>query len=88
MSDEPLYLFVAQFWRCILLDLTGKGVTSDEVPIQYRSQTYPKRVMIEREILRQEALEFLNTPAFDVWADVSGFNANEMREKLCQLSMI
>ena len=83
--NEPYHTFVANFWRCLLLDLTGKGVASGDVPSRYRGQSYPERVNIERETLRQEALAFLTDPNFDGWADISGLDAQEMREKLCRL---
>jgi hypothetical protein len=78
----PYSTFLAHFWNCIRLDISGQGCTTDDLPPELRRLPYAERVMIEREGLTKEAALFLDTPDFDWWAEVSGINPDVLREGL------
>lgn len=79
LPEEEL---LAAFWRCILTDLVGKGTTPGSRRNRHRGLPYPERVIIEREQLQTDAKQFVDSPAFQVWADRSGLDSIPLRTKL------
>lgn len=85
---DPHLTFLAGFWRSVRDDLSLKGCTSDSLPKRIRRRLpYQERVIIERKLLRDSALEFImstsNKPfSFNWWAKLSGVDPAELRSNL------
>ena len=77
----PLNEMITAFWKNLRDDLDGRGVTCNEIPYRYRRLPYKERVKIERDILQQRAREFLDSPHFDTWAQLSGFAPDDLRRR-------
>ncbi len=79
----PEEQLLAAFWICLRNDLGGIGCTSDSLPSAQRRLPYTERVIIERTQLQESAQEFLESHDFEWWANQSGFDATQLRTKLC-----
>jgi len=84
IMDNLEQTILANFWRCLRDDLTGCGCTSDSLPNPYRRLPYSERAMIERDMLQKDALVFLNTNEFDIWARASNIEPQYMRRMLME----
>ena len=63
--DEPYLTFLAHFWSCLKDDLRMNGCTSDSgLPTSSRRLSYRERVNIEREMLKEEAINYPGTGDF------------------------
>lgn len=81
--EEALQTFLAAFWRCVWLDLHGRGVTTDDgLPYYVRKLSYRERVAAEHVILKSRANEFLASSDFDWWATICGLDPSYLREAL------
>jgi len=80
--NDPVLTFLSHFWRCLLDDLRGEGVPTNELPSKLRGLPYREKVRIERERYMQEARQFLTSDDFVWWARLSNFDAGTMRARL------
>lgn len=85
MSDlAPAEQLIRRFWQITKDDLAGKGVTFDSLPYHLRSLPYSKRATIERNQIKCDAEEFLESDDFRFWAELAGLNPDYLREQLCR----
>lgn len=87
LGDPHLNLLTG-FWRNIRDDLSLHGCTSDSLPKRIRRRLpYYKRVIIERKLLRDAALEFIMSNSnklfsFRWWAKISEIDSVQLRSTL------
>lgn len=85
---DPHLNFLTGFWRNVRDDLSLHGCTSDSLPKRIRRRLpYQERVIIERKLLRDAALEFImstsNKPfSFRWWAKLSNLDPDKLRSDL------
>lgn len=85
---DPHLNFITGFWRSVRDDLSLKGCTSDSLPKRIRRRLpYHERVIIERKLLRDSALEFIMSTStkpfsFIWWAKLSDLDPGQLRSEL------
>lgn len=77
LMEYPLHSLLARFWQVLLDDLMGRGCVGFEDVKTYS----PESVRIKREKLKKEAEEFLSSPEFVMWAEVSNLDPDVLRKK-------
>ncbi len=70
---------LAAFWKTLLNDLHGEGVTSDSIGGRL---PYADRVRIEKEKLADDARAFLESEGFTFWAHMSSLEPDRLKEML------
>ncbi len=68
----PEYNFLGGFWKNLREDIVGSGIVQGPSYTRYRQQG----------ILRINARDFIDTPDFTQWADMSGADPDALREDL------
>lgn len=79
---SPLDNLITAFWKCLRDDLRGRGCLLGEVPYAY--QRHPSRSDFERGMIKNNAIEFLQSDEFAIWARLSGFQPDELRPRFEQ----
>lgn len=76
----PEYNLLGGFWKNVRSDITGRGCLFTIDTLSHLP--YERRVVEERRILRMDARDFIDTPDFIQWAEVSGADPDALREDL------
>lgn len=79
-TKVPEYNLLGAFWTNVRSDIIGHGCLFTIDTLSHLP--YTMRVVEERRILRAEALDFVYSPDFVGWAEVSGANPDALREDL------
>lgn len=79
-TNIPEYNLLGGFWKNIRDDISGRGCLFT-IDTLFRLP-YKIRVVVERRILKQDARNFINTPDFVNWAQLSGADPDALREDL------
>lgn len=76
-TKVPEYNLLGALWKNLRDDIEGHGCIDS---IAYLSSR--RRVVDERRILRRDARNFIDTPDFVNWAQLSGADPDALREDL------
>ncbi len=72
----PEYNFLGALWKIVRDDITGNGIVEVTDIFSARQRLRKQR------ILKQDARDFLDTPDFMDWAQLSGADPDALREDL------